>query len=437
MPDILQENSQTEASPEMGLRSDALNELLYRKTGFLTKWALPVFVIILGLIVAGSWFIHYPDIVISRATIIAANVPKEIVTREEGRLVKLFVTNGQPVTTGTVIGYTESNASHEQVLSLYAKLDSTLNELQTNDTTDVALRFKEQIHSLGELQQSYQQFMTAYQQFADYIGNGYYIRKRRMLSGDLDYLKRNKEIMQEQKSLLQKDLQLSEENYAANEKLAREKVISKLDERNEQSKLLSKQLTIPQINANLLSNETLQREKNKEIAELEHTIAQQKILFQQQVLTIRSAVQEWVKKYIITSPSDGNINFLLPLQENSYFPANKLLGYVNPSTTAYYAEANLPQNNFGKVAEGQLVQLRFDAYPYAEFGTVNGKLDYITGFATDSGFLAHIQLPNGLFTSQHKEILYRNGLKAEARIITKDMRLPERLLNNIRALLEQ
>jgi HlyD family secretion protein len=89
------------------------------------------------------------------------------------------------------------------------------------------------------------------------------------------------------------------------------------------------------------------------------------------------------------------------------------------------------------VAEGQLVQLRFDAYPYAEFGIVNGKLDYITGFATDSGFLAHIQLPNGLFTNQHKEILYRNGLKAEARIITKDMRLPERLFNNIRTLLEQ
>jgi HlyD family secretion protein len=428
---------QTEASPEMGLRSDAMNELLYRKSGFLTKWALPVFVMILGLIVAGSWFIHYPDIVLSRATIIAANVPKEILTRQEGRLVKLFVTNGQPVTTGTVIGYTESNASHEQVLSLHAKLDSTLNELQTNDTTDVALRFKDQMHSLGELQQGYQQFMTAYQQFADYIGNGYYIRKRRMLSGDLDYLKRNKEIMQEQKSLLQKDLQLSEENYAANEKLARQKVISKLDERNEQSKLLNKQLTIPQINANLLSNETLQREKNKEIAELEHTITQQKILFQQQILTIQSAVQEWLKKYIITSPSDGNINFLLPLQENSYFPANKLLGYVNPSTTAYYAETNLPQNNFGKVAEGQLVQLRFDAYPYAEFGIVNGKLDYITGFATDSGFLAHIQLPNGLFTNQHKEILYRNGLKAEARIITKDMRLPERLFNNIRTLLEQ
>jgi HlyD family secretion protein len=258
-----------------------------------------------------------------------------------------------------------------------------------------------------------------------------------VLLGDLAFLQKTQENMLQQKLLMQKDLQLSEESFAANEKLVKEKVLSRQDERNEQSKLLGKQLTIPQINASLLSNETQQREKTKEIQELEHTIAQQKIAFQQQVMTLQSTVQDWMKRYIITAPITGTINYLFPLQENNYFPGNKLLGYINPVAADYYAEANLPQSNFGKVKKGQRVQLRVDAYPYAEFGFVNGQLDFITGFATDSGFLAHIQLPAGLLTSQHKEILYHNGLKAEARIVTKDMRLPERLLYNIRALVEQ
>ena len=73
------------------------------------------------------------------------------------------------------------------------------------------------------------------------------------------------------------------------------------------------------------------------------------------------------------------------------------------------------------------VQLRLDAYPYSEFGFVNGKIQYISAIATDSGFLAYVQLNNGLATNQHKELQYKNGLKADALIITKDMRFLQRL----------
>ena len=119
------------------------------------------------------------------------------------------------------------------------------------------------------------------------------------------------------------------------------------------------------------------------------------------------------------------------MQENQYLKSGRSLGFINPSDTRYYVEINLPQYNFGKIDTGQLVQLRFDAYPYQEFGYVKGTLGYITDFATDSGFLAHIQLSNGLVTNQHKTLHYRDGLKAEAQIITKDMRLMERFYYNI------
>jgi HlyD family secretion protein len=94
-------------------------------------------------------------------------------------------------------------------------------------------------------------------------------------------------------------------------------------------------------------------------------------------------------------------------------------------------EINLPQNNFGKVDTGMPVQLRFDAYPYEEIGFVKGRLNFISKIASDSGFYATVRLDNGLTTNLKKHIQYKNGLKAEALVITKNLRLLQRIYYSI------
>lgn len=75
--------------------------------------------------------------------------------------------------------------------------------------------------------------------------------------------------------------------------------------------------------------------------------------------------------------------------------------------------------------------MRFYAYPCQEVGFLSGTLNYLSDVTIDSSFLGTIQLDNGLITNQHKTIQYKNGLKAQALIITSDMRLPERLYYSI------
>ena len=273
--------------------------------------------------------------------------------------------------------------------------------------------------------------MIAYQQFKDYLHNGFYLRKKIVLLDDLEYLNKNQFILKEQKELILKDLKLSEETYNANEQLLKDKVISKFDERNEQSKLLNKQMTIPQMDATLLGNKTQQREKLKEISELEHSISIQKGIFQQSVQTLKSLVDEWVKKFVISAPLEGKLVFMLPLQENEYIKTGRSLGFVTPNNSEYYAEVTIPQLNFGKTGINQTVQLRFDAYPYQEFGFVKGQIKYISDIPTDSGYIAHIHLTDGLVTNLKKEIQYREGLKAESLIITKERKLTQRFFDNL------
>jgi multidrug efflux pump subunit AcrA (membrane-fusion protein) len=133
-----------------------------------------------------------------------------------------------------------------------------------------------------------------------------------------------------------------------------------------------------------------------------------------------------MRKYILTAPVDGKVVFIVPLQENQFMQAGKTIGFVNPADSRYYAQVTLPQSNFGKIALGQRVQLRIDAYPYQEFGFLEGKLSYISRVPSDSGFLANIELPGGLVTNYRKEVQFRSGLKSQALIITRNSRLLQR-----------
>lgn len=409
------------------LRGAEFNEIISRKPGFFSDWALFLIAAILLLIIAASWFIRYPETVATKAILTGTNAPKEIIPKQDGKLVKLLTKNNDSVKQGDILGWIESGASHAQVIQLSDQLNTAAVFLHQNKMERIEKLFENNYNSLGELQSSYQQFYVAYQQFNDYLINGFYLQKKQRLYEDLSWLIKMNNNIDEQKKLQLQDLTLSEESYKVNESLLKDKVISQADFRTEKSKFIGKQLSIPQMNASILANETQQRDKQKEISELEHNISIQKQIFEQALQTLQSLVNEWMKKYFLIAPVTGKIVLSIPLQENQYLHEGKTLGFVNPYNTLFYAELILPQNNFGKIEIGQQVQLRLDAYPYSEFGFVKGKIQYISAIATDSGFLAYVQLNNGLATNQHKELQYKNGLKADALVITKDMRLLQRL----------
>ena len=119
------------------------------------------------------------------------------------------------------------------------------------------------------------------------------------------------------------------------------------------------------------------------------------------------------------------------MQENQQLQSNQIVCFVNPENAQYYAEIYIPQANFGKVKIGQQVLLKFPSYPFQEYGSIKGTIDFISNITTDSGYLAKIVLPIGLNTNYKKQIQFRDGLIAQGEIITANMRLLERFYYNI------
>jgi multidrug resistance efflux pump len=413
------------------LRSDIVQEIISRKPGIMERWALLLFLVILIFIILGTWVLKYPDVIQASATLTADNSPKDIVIRQDGKLVKLFVSNDDSVYQGQMIGWIESTADHSELIDLSEKLNKGEELLLENRTENVSALFDTQYRKLGELQTYYQQFIVAWQQFNDYLVNGYYYRQKRILLDGYLFLQKMHKALEQQRFLAQKDVQLTEEAFEADDTLYKDKVISTQDLRDLKSKLIGKQLSIPQLESSLLTVEAQENDKQKEIEELEHNISQQKIIFEQALQTLKSTTDDWIKKYIIKAPVTGQVAFIVPLQENQFMQTGKTVGFINPLNSRFYAQVTLPQNNFGKIKKGQMVQLRFDAYPYQEFGIVEGNLSYISKIPTDSGFLANIELPKGLVTNYRNKIQYRSGLKSQALIITRNTRLLQRFYYSI------
>jgi multidrug resistance efflux pump len=408
-------------------RSEMVHEIISRKPNFIEKWALSIFGGILLMLLASLWFITYPDTIETRAVLTSENAPKEIISRQEGRVIKFFFRNNDNVKKNEILGWVESMASHSEVLKLSKQLDSGLALLHAGALEKACTIFNATCTNLGEIQPVYQNFNLALNTFRDYLVNGFYYRKKNMLEKDIQFLQKTIAAIQQQRSLIEQDIELARQTYEMNKNLYDQNVLSKEEFRGVKSRFVNKQLELPQNEASLLSNETAINAKLKEIQQLDHDMLEQRGIYYQALGSLKSSVDEWKRKYLITSPIEGRLTLVIPIQENQLLTPGKTIGYVNPSDSRMYMQTNLPQYNFGKIKQGLDVQLRFDAYPYQEVGYVEGTLQHISNIPTDSGFLATIYLKNGLVTNQNKAIFFKSGLNAQALIITKNMTLLERL----------
>jgi len=415
---------------EVNLRSEVVQEIISRRPDFMEKWALLFFLFIVLLVFIGSWFIKYPETIDTLASITTQNAPKEIISKQNGRLAKLFVHNNEQVSSGQVIGCLESIANPTEINNLYKQIDSSISLFNLSRYKEASQIFQRRCSNLGEVQQDYQRFLVDLEQFNDYVVNGFYLKKKSQIENEIKSLDIIKIAIKKEKELIQQDVLLTKKTLDTSEKTLYKNHILKEEFRLEKDKYVNKLTAIHQFNASFIETDLQQRVKIGELGQLNHDLERKKVDFGQILQTLKAQLEEWKRKYTLQSPVNGRIYFISALQENQYLHAGKLLGYVEPVVGQVYAETKLSQYALGKVNRGLSVQLRFDAYPYQELGSVEGKLDFISSVPSENGFLATIKLNKGLMTNNHKLIPYRNGLKAHAIIITQKTRLLDRLYSN-------
>jgi len=89
-----------------------------------------------------------------------------------------------------------------------------------------------------------------------------------------------------------------------------------------------------------------------------------------------------------------------------------------------------------KVAIGQKVNIRFENFPYMEFGYLKGKVKNISLMPSNENYSIEVELPQDMKTNYDIPLNFRQEMKGSAEIITEDMRLIQRFFNPIKSLLK-
>ena len=262
--------------------------------------------------------------------------------------------------------------------------------------------------------------------------------KKAALEKDLEYLSALRNNTIQQKGLMEQDRQLQEKEYDAYASLAKDKVIAPLELNQYKSKLLSKQQSMEQANAQITNSKLSSHNKRKELLDLQKFISDQEQTFHSSLLNLKSDIEKWEQQYIVTAPESGKVYFIAALQENQLLSGGQELFYVQGRQSKFYGELMAAQNGLGKIKPGQKVLIKAESYPDAEYGHVTGRVEYIAGLPTRrDSFLVRLDLPEGLKTNYGKELFFRNSLSARAEIITDNRKLIDRLMGQLKQVWER
>ena len=358
--------------------------------------------------------------------------------RTEGKLLKLFIRDGEAVQKGEHLAYMESTAAYNEVIQLKKWIEQIISEIQNNDYTVLIKNPVPVLFNLGELQPACQTFQNQFAETKQLLASGYYQNKKAALQKDLQFLSSLKTNTYEQKNLLEQDQQLQKKEYEAYEGLEKEKVIAPLELNQYKSKLIAKEQSLKQINSQLTNSDIASHSKGKEIMDLEKQVMDQQQKFNSSLLDLKSEVEKWIQQYVFVAPEDGKLMFVSSLQENELMAAGQTIFYVQPDQTNYYAEIMTAQKGFGKIKKGQEVILKAEGYPSEEYGYLKGTVSYISNMPSKrDNFLVKVNLLQGLKTNYGKEVFFRNNLSAQAEIITDDRKLFDRLVGQLQKIWER
>jgi multidrug resistance efflux pump len=396
------------------------------------RWGSLVILFILLSLFAVAYMIKYPDIVSTQIIITTHTPPQKVVARVSGKIESILVQDKMRVQKNTPLAVIENSASYKDVFLLKSILD-TLN------LKSIQFPFEKlKLAQLGEVENAFAAFQKeSLAQDLNLNLKPYQVEGNAQTYESIQ-LKERLGLLLSQKDINQSELQLQKSDLDRYEILYKKGIIA--TQEIEKQRLLYLQYqktyktvlsTISQIKSSLnelnKNSKTTQINHQKENSTLERN--QMQAFYQ-----LKKSIKDWELNFVLTAAIEGKISFLQLWAENQTVTAGENVFSIIPTDQkGYVGKAKAPAQNSGKIKIGQDVIIRLTNFPEREFGILKGKVTAISLTPDKEGnLLIDISLPQGLQTSYHKKIAFRQEMNGTADIITNDLRLTERILYQFR-----
>lgn len=375
------------------IRSEEYQEVLGATPNWILRSGITIILLVIIILLIGSWFFKYPDVLNSRVVILTENPPVQLKAYASGKLTHIFYSENQDVQQDSVVAVIENTANLNDIFLISIMLD-TLSDIRY---------FPENIDlKLGELQQTWSGLVRIISSYRNFIEIDYYEQKNESLASQINYHNKYYSGLLNQVKIMDKENSLALVQFERDKSLYNDNVIAKIDfEKSEQTylqqkrnyessktSLINTQMQINQLYQQILDNNI---QKTNELNTYE-------IQIEDALQGFKSQLAKWKQSYLIISPIDGRVSFNKVWFENQSVSAGDLIVTIIPKNEMrIIGKADIPSTGVGKVKPGQTVNIKLDNYPYMEFGMLKAKVKNIS--------LVPITTEQGIFYSAEKSLM--------------------------------
>lgn len=421
------------------LRSEEVQEILTKVPHWMIRWGSILFLSLIVLLLAITWFLKYPDIIASEVIITTQVPPQKEYAKVTGKLDTILVEDNQLVNPDEALAIIENAANYNDVIKLISAIDT----IYSNSKSFYYPLDNMPVLFLGDIESDYSLFENSYIQYLlnkelqpfsnEALANRYSISE---LYRRLESSKSQKSINQSELNLKYKDLERNKSLFEKGIISAQEYELKQLNYLQAERNFKNMAMSISQIEENI-SN----AKKTAKGTEINRT-KEEMILLKNVIQAfnqLKKSIRIWELMYVLKSNIKGKVSFLNVWNENQTVNQGDLVFTIIPSENAdFIAKLKAPSQNSGKIKIGQKVNIKLENYPYTEFGMLVGTVRNISLIPDKEGFyLIDVNLPEKLITSYNKEIIFKQEMSGVAEIITEDLRLIERFFYTFRKVLQR
>jgi len=447
----MNEVSPTGGNPPVGgkggsieIRSEEVQEIMGTPPKWIIRWGIVIIFLVVLVLLAGSYFFKYPDLLTARVTIVSENPPISVVARSEGKLDKIFVIDKQKVEANTVLGIIENPADYVDAYELIQFLDSIQYFFNQPELFNTLLFEKEYI--LGQIHEYYSSLVSQLREYQTSVNFNTYEQRISSLQKQVTDYENYYEKLRQQIAVLNQDYVLASSQFHRDSVLNARGVMSDVDFEKSEAAMLKAKYAYQEAMTNLASTRITMNQLRQQIDE-------QNVLRSESDNKLLAALKEkydnlvnqlisWEQTYVLKTPIAGQVTFTNFWSVNQFVSTGNVVFTVVPENEQeIIGKATVPLAGAGKVEVGQDVNIKLDNFPYMEFGLIEGMVKNISmvpvSSETGGYYTAEIVLKNGLITNYKKELPFNQEMQGNAEIITKDRRLIERLVEPLVSLFRE
>ncbi|MDZ7739051.1 MAG: HlyD family efflux transporter periplasmic adaptor subunit [Bacteroidales bacterium] len=421
--------------------SRPVEEIMNTPPASAIRWGTAVVGIIIFMMLLISWLIKYPYIIRADALITTEKPPANMVARVSGDIEQLFVSDGQHVRQGSVMGVLETAASYRSVQWLSSLLD-TVSSADITPSTDGIYRQLPDNPELGEIQDRYSSFRKSYFDYLNHIEIDYYGKKIEAVREEIKSIEDYIEKLKGKERLISSSLELEEKRYLRDSLLNVKDLLPDAELENSKQKYYSLKIEMVQVVLDAASRRIDLASKKQTLHDLvaagEEEKQKYRSVLDDELIRLKSRLDWWIQKHLLVSPVDGHVTFTRYWAENqSVHEGETVMTVVPAGQNEIIARIRIPMTGSGKVKTGQNVNIQLKGYPYLEYGMVRGIIQRRSLVPHENMYVLDVKLPDGLSTFYGKNLEFSQNMQGKAEIITEDMRLIERALYPFKYLLKK